>query len=387
LANWCGGTFVEDYGAKGAAVYHGGGEHHSWPDKGGVLILDCEKRLYAMRCLSSNPNHRGVAGHAGSPVNEWGCYADNDYPQSKHTYNALAPFPKEWGAGPMGGLVRIQSGGALVTPETDGKGTVTRVHGWTACYAFDLSQNTEGHRRLSGDAKYVMNGVVPSSINDSALSAADTKREGWWTTARSQSERKGMTFTHRSGTVTNFAAPGLSLVRWACLRYLADDDLLVCICDEPQFGAKRFGVVMLLELSKLPKTQWVTILPSVPNDPAMNWVSGNPAALEAGYCGPQWSSILRAFVAMDMKSPNDVSKTIRKWKLTPPQSGDRLTGQWTWSLETATSADGSTVNVRKDPGSVNGPFGKLVECPALRSLIWTRGPDARGQLIRLAGME
>ena len=37
LANWCGGTFIRDYGPYGGAAYHGGGEHYSWPDAGGVL--------------------------------------------------------------------------------------------------------------------------------------------------------------------------------------------------------------------------------------------------------------------------------------------------------------------------------------------------------------
>jgi hypothetical protein len=381
FANWCGGTFVDDYGAMGAAAYHGGGEHFSWPDKGGVLVLDCDKRIYAMRCLSSVTTHRGVAGNAGSPVNDWGCYADNDYPQSKHTYNCLSQMPREWGGGPMGALVRVgHSGGLLNAP--DGK----RVHGYSATYRFDLSQEIDGHSRLTGNNKYVLDSSGnPASINDSAVSCMDSRRQGWWTFSRTSAGLRGLSFTHRTGTIANFAAPGLALAFWAKMHHFADEDVLCVMCDEPSFGTNLFGVVKLLDLSALPRTQWISITPDRPDDSTLKWQA--PGSIQCGYIGPQWSPILQAFVAIDMRNPNGVSDTIRIWKLAPPRAGDRFTGKWTWTLETAKSADGSTINVRKDSGSVNGPFGKLVECPALRSLVWTRGPDARGQLIRLAGME
>jgi len=53
--------------------------------------------------------------------------------------------------------------------------------------------------------------------------------------------------------------------------------------------------------------------------------------------------------------------------------------------ETLTSADGSQINLRTDAGSVNGAFGRLVECPALRAFVWTRGVQNKGQLLRPAG--
>jgi hypothetical protein len=59
---------------------------------------------------------------------------------------------------------------------------------------------------------------------------------------------------------------------------------------------------------------------------------------------------------------------------------------WRVQSETLTSADGSQINLRTDAGSVNGAFGRLVECASLRAFVWTRGMANKGQLLRAAGM-
>ena len=93
--------------------------------------------------------------------------------------------------------------------------------------------------------------------------------------------------------------------------------------------------------------------------------------------------MLGCFVMLDTNFDGGVQ--CRVWKLTPPPSGQRLTGEWAWSYEIVTSADGSTI-AKTDHASVNGAWGRLVECPALRAFVWTRSIDRKGQLIRLAGM-
>ena len=63
---------------------------------------------------------------------------------------------------------------------------------------------------------------------------------------------------------------------------------------------------------------------------------------------------------------------------------------WAWTTETVTSHDGSALvpnNRVTDYGSSNGIWGKLIECPSLRSLVWTRSAAAKGQLIRPRGMK
>jgi hypothetical protein len=270
-----------------------------------------------------------------------------------------------------------------------------------ATWRFDLSQDADGVTRLNGDTPYLIyrdQPTVPATTNDSPVACFDAKREGAWHFSRTQSANRGLSFTHKSGRVDNFAAPALNLVSWASMHHMPDDDLLCVICDEPKFSQNRFGVVKLLRMDALPGGEWVTILPTVPDDEAMRWNLGlppggifdmwasathgdpNPVAIQAGYTGAQWSTLLGSFVAMDYKTGT------RVWKLTPPPPGQRFTGTWAWTVETVTSADGSTMDVRNDSASQNGAFGKLVECPALKSLVWTRRVDKPGQLIRLRGM-
>jgi hypothetical protein len=359
----------------GAVAYHGGGEHFSAPDKGGVLLLDCGARRYVMRNLSSITTHMEAvpipSGVVGSSTNKWGAYADNDYPQNKHTYSCLSYQPAAWGEAPQGALMRVA--------HTGGNDSALGVDGLSSTYRFDLSQAKDGHSRITGEQLYDFgNTPTGARVHDTIFACIDTIREGWWAFPRTSATVKELAFTHRDGTVTNFARRGLSLAYWAKLHHFADDDLLCVMCDEPSFGTNLFGVVKLLDLGA-PNAEWVSITPARPDDPELIWQG--PGSIQCGYCGPQWSSILGAFVCIGRRPDQ-----LRVWKLTPPPPEQRFSATWTWSVETVASGDGSTVNCYTDPANVNGSFGKLVECEPLRSLVWTRGIDRRGLLIRLAGM-
>ena len=318
----------------------------------------------------------------GSPTNEYGCYADNDYPQSKHTYSCLSYQPAAWGNAPQGALMRVA--------HTGGDDTAIGINGFSSTYRFDLSKDVDGFTRISGAQRYTFQkdatGVpLPARIDDTIYAAIDTKRQGWWALRRSSANATWLAFTSKDGTVTNFVGPALVLARWAKMYHFPDDDVLCLICDEPSFGETKFGVVKLLDLSSTDLTartinaKWVSIDPSRPDDPELIW--NGPGGIQAGYCGPQWSTILQSFVCISRRP--DI---LRVWKLKPPVAGQRLTGAWAWSGEVVTSADGTTVNCYSDPGNVNGSFGKLVECVGIRSLVWSRGASKPGIAIRLQGM-
>lgn len=379
LANWCGGVFIPDFGVRGSIGYHGGGEHFSAPDKGGTFMLDFDARQYVARNLSSIPHMQAMwtTGDVaiGSPTNEYGCYRDNDYPQRKHVYSCLSYRPKAWGNAPQGALMRVAC--------TGGDDTAIGINGFSATYQFDLSQQIDGHTRISGAQRYTfdkdVNGVPqPARIDDTIYACIDTIRQGWWALRRASSGKKWLAFTAQDGTVTNFVGPPLTLTAWAKMHHFPDDDVLCIICDEPSFGVMKFGVVKLLQLGD-PNAQWVTIDPSRPDDPELIW--NGPGGIQAGYCGPQMSSLLQSFVCISRRP--DV---VRIWKLALPPAGQRFGGAWAWSGESFTSADGSTMNCYSDAGNVNGSFGKLIECPSLRALGWTRDASKPGFLIRPQGM-
>ena len=366
LVNWCGGTFIRDYGPYGGAAYHGGGEHYSWPDAGGVLMLNCATRRYEIRCLPAIRTHMGVAGGKGSATNEWGAYADDDYPQMKHTYNCLSEMPAAWGGGERGSLVRVAHTGGLLLV-ADGK----RTHGYSSTYRFDLSQATDGHSRLTGERRYDFGSGKPATVNDAIGCGMDSLREGWWAFARTGSGHGDrMCFTHRTGRVDNAATPPIQLL-WGTVHHFADDDTLVAIAG----GAP--GQIVISH----PGAAWSRVS-----------VEGDAADLDSfhktylGYVGFKWSTLLQCFVGLDLHSQPGGPASVRLWKIVPPEiASQRLMTPWRVRSETLTSADGSQMNLRTDAGSVNGAFGRLVECPALRSFVWTRGVQNKGQLLRPAG--
>jgi hypothetical protein len=399
LANWTGGTFVDDFGTAGGAVYHGGGEHFSWNDRGGVLVLDCAARKYVMRCVPSNEDHWGVAGAVlpdgrnnltGSETNEWGDYADDDTPQSKHTYNGVVPFPKAWGGGPQGGLIRIQSGGQLrrVVQMTDMQGRpvfkddgtpAIQTHGFASAHAFDLSQKRDGQRRLSG--KIDLGSGRPAITNDSPGCGIDYLREGWWMFARGGAGAGDrMAFIHKSGQVTSPATSAISLP-WGRLHHFADDDTLCVIAGKQGEGARN--IVALCHPG--PTNPWKEVqLTGSESDLALFRVR------YSGYIGFQWSAILNCFVGIHAWQLSTDMSQVGVWKVVQPDTAaKRWTEPWRVELEVVKSADGSQIDMLTDHAvnAGNGlSYGKLVECKKLRSLVWTRRTDKPGQLIRLRGM-
>jgi len=380
LANWCGGTFISSYGLRGGVAYHGGREHSqiTTNSQQAVYVLDCNSGLYVRRCFPTQTNTQGLftgtpLAYSGTPTDQWGAYTDGSA-GAMHTYAGLCEMPAAWNEGTPAMVRVFQSAGASAA---------LLGESYAATWRFDLSKANHSlaepsMTRLTGDQTYHQFANRPADVavvSDAPTACIDTIREGWWAFSRTSSGNRGVSFTHRLGAITNFAAPGLALARWSKMHHFSDDDILCVMCDEPAFGVTRFGVVKLLAMDQLPGGSWITVLPTLPPSPS--------PLISCGYGGPQWSSMLGCFVMLDTNF--DGGAQCRVWKLIPPPPGQRLTGEWAWSHEIVTSADGSTI-AKTDHASVNGAWGRLVECPALRAFVWTRSIDRKGQLIRLAGM-
>lgn len=394
LTNWTGGAFNPDFGAMGAAMYYGGGEHFSWPDnKGGVLLLDAAARAYLMRCLPPVTTNMGVAGASGSPVDDFGCYIAGGYPQTKHSYNGVGHVPAAWGIGAQGGLIRIQSGGPLNEPlpqQVDMQGNPVfkadgtpqlRTHGWTAAHVFDVSQAIGGYRRLTGEQMIDLGSGKPSNTNDAPGIGIDMLREGHWMFAR-QGAGAGdrMAFIAKDGTVTspNTTAIGLD---WGRLHHFDDDDTLVAVAS---------GIAIC---HPGPTNPWKRVTFNVNAADASAWTATRIQYL--GYIGFHFWRLLNCFVGIDtapVLKPDGVTKdlsAVRIWKIFPPDTAaKRWTDPWFVERETITSADGSQIDVSLDQAlnSSGLSYGKLVPCDGLRSLLWTRSVNKPGQLIRPRGV-
>lgn len=407
---WCSGAFIADYGPYGAIAYHGGRDHNSVPANAqqAVYVLDLEARLYERKCypieshmqakLYTNSSPPPPLTYIGTPSDDWGAYPDGSS-NAQHTYANLCEMPVAWGGGPKGSLVRVaESGGASKSKVDAGATDTGAAEGNSATWRFDLSKAEHtladpATMRLTGDQLYHFrpdNPNIVACVTDAITACIDRTREGWWAFQRTMGTPllRGLSFTSKTGVVTNFAARPVLFGFWSKMHHFADDDLLCVLSDEISWDVWRFGTVKLLNLNSA--DDWVTIIPTLPDDVSVNWTKWGtpPDHLSCGYGGPTWCQDLDGgcFVMLDFKNPSGIQSQLRVWKLTPPPPGQRFTGTWAWTVETVTSSDGSTVNVRVDVGSSNGALGRLIECPALRSLVWTRSHGQKGQLIRLQGM-
>jgi hypothetical protein len=392
ISNWCGGVFIPELGVRGAAAYHGGGEHSVWTDSSrtgpgeqGVYLLDCDARVYVRRCYPV-AEHRGVVLTGdGSPTDEWGAYLDDGSPQSKHTYNGIERMPSAWGGGAQGSLVRVGHTGGLVAGTTD-------VMGLSATWRFDVSKESHDPGdpsifKLTGSNTYDFGVGRPATINDAPIACIDHVREGWWSTHRTGSGwGDRMCFTAKDGTIRGPLGRPFG-TGWAALHHFAADDVVVRLSDDGADGSWRADVWRAdsdegwmrapLERQDIEDTRPET---------------GRKNYCEIGYMHPRWSTILGCFVGLDHQYPahgSGPSSTLRVWKITPPPPGERATGTWTATWELCTAIGDSPTNVLdvwNDAGSVNGVFGRFVECPALRAFVWTRRADRPGQMVRLLGM-
>lgn len=396
FGNWCGGAFVPDFGARGGAVYAGGGEHNQWTDSSttgpgqqGAYVLDCDTRLYSRKCYPVT-NHTGATlSGAPTPVDIWGAYVDDGSPQSKHTYTCTSYMPAAWGGGSSGSFVLVSQSGGL---------TGTQAAGYSGTWKFDLSSASHSAgapsvTKLTGANTYNYGDGLPAGINNAPTACIDMTREGWWSTHRVSSGQGGkMAFTSKAGVITSPQGQTHGFDNYCAMHHFATDDVVVSLTDIVVNGEWVWQPWVWQAGTANAWAQNTNITRQTITD---EYAPGFKAYPAIGEMQPRWSSILGCFVGIDYLYPwgAQPTTTVRVWKITPPASGQRFSGTWTatWELVQAKAGTEATnrMNMTQgvgDAAAFNSAWGKLVECPSLRAFVWSRDVNKPGQLIRLQGM-
>jgi len=407
LANWCGAAYIRDYSANGGIAYHGGGEHSNWPDRGGVVVLDLSTRRYEWVCAPANTSHVGAASAGvGSPVGGYGEYLDDGSPQSKHTYNGLCEMPAAWGGGPRGSLIRAPHTGGLTNaaPPFGSTSDPFTTQGYAGTWRFDLSKGSHSVRNpaifnMTAGQYFNHDPGTPgykSVANSGVGSCMDEIRQGFWT-GEAFPNGSGWCFVTKAGIIYRTLSPGTppgGLGRGFFQPYhFADTDELICFTD---WNGPRIYVGKPVGNPPTGFSSWANA--AIRFSPSSIENEFNCVAFD--YHGPKWSSILGCFVCIQPYNSNPPPTgiglaqpsltVVSVFKITPPPAGQRQTGTWVITKESLTSADGSVMRLdsarNPDSANQNGSYGKLLEAPRLRSLVWTRNASDKGQLLRLTGM-
>jgi hypothetical protein len=178
------------------------------------------------------------------------------------------------------------------------------------------------------------------------------------------------------------------------LHHLADDDIIVRLSDDRLMnGFVPTWQVHVWQAGT--SNAWVQVKVERQDIADLN-AFGIKAYPSIGEMHPRWSSLLGCFVGLDPLYPigKQPTQVIRVWKVIPPPAGQRFGSAWQIVSELVTAVAGlptnefnmTNGNVAGDAGTVNGVYGRFVECPALRAFVWTRDVNKPGQLVRLQGM-
>jgi hypothetical protein len=389
FGNWCGGAFLRDYSAYGGVGYHGGGRHGGTPNNTGVMMLNLATRQYEWVCKSvlfHNQATQGAGVGEAYPTDDFGYYVDDGTAQSPHTYNAMCEMPAAWGGGPKGSLIRAGNTAGDSTSLTIAMGSAQ--DGYGSIGRFDVSQEFGGHSRLSGAIEHRPG--IPQQGNYFGA-CTDHTRQGWFNGVMGAGGGSGDTmFVHRTGAITRYAGLSNSNRYDGIFHHFGEqgqDVLLRCT----DFDSTSF--IHIADMSLATPT-WINKSGTVTNVQNIYPYGGSgPATIESlGVAGIRWSTILNCFVWIDSVNTINGGLSVRVCRLTPSNPADILGSTWDAQNEILTSMDGSRIRNgdglggTPDEGSVNGAWGRLLEAPALRALVWSRGASQYGQLIRLQGM-
>jgi hypothetical protein len=387
FVNWSGGSYVADFSPLGAMVYEGGG-HGSTQTSGivdGKLILDLSTLTWsfvgAASRLFNEPNSKDrppsftSTDEYGQRIGELNGIVSVFAP---HTVYGCQTFPKAWGGGPKGSVVRLGFAGADYL--------------YNALWATDLSVAVGGWKKLVPIVQVASTGAV-STKGVYATTAIDESRQGWWCGTHNA---PWLVFVGKDGTVTTYERAGMNVLGNVPFTRDPNRDKLVrtqiVAVDQP---------LKIYELDcKNPNAGWIA--KSLVPDPAtiadrmqLPGYGRNPYGRTQmvnnfGPCGLEWSTLLGGFAIFQDGTclgshsgpPVDMPHV---WVLTYDSSGDN----YDIRRETLQPAPGTAgVAYAGTPAAqvYNGAFNKFREVPALRCFIWAAAADKKPQAFRLRGM-
>lgn len=348
---WVRRVWAPNYGTHGAIVHYGSG--HTQMHQGCVIFDLGQLRWF----FSNAPTQRHTPQ---DPQDADGRFVSDRSFYAPHTYLHSEYFPPAWGGdSPNGSLI---------------------LSGFTTPHILDLSQPTGGERLLA-TTRYEPQGT--SGMAGYGACDIDYGRQGWWLS----SSLGKQAFLHRSGVWTYYENPK-SPYDWHPVNYYAAEDILIYL--EP---------ILDVLPARPSTTHWAGWRlwgwrPGTPSRILLTQAGTPPKLNTPLYGGFNWSTILGCFIWYwaDCQVANDSGYLDRPIvrndpklvnKLTPPPLGQALTGRWTWSSETLTSADGFAPHTA---GYSNGTFRALIEVPQYRCFIHCGGWSVKPQAFRLTGM-
>jgi hypothetical protein len=389
--SWCGGAFLRDYSVYGGVGYHGGGRHGGTPNNPGVMMLNLATRQYEWVCKTNFHLQPNVANYptqalTGSPTDDFGYFQDDGTAASPHTYNSICEWPASWGGGTKGSLVR--GGNTAGDSTTLTIATGESQDGYGSIGRFDVSQEFGGHSRISGVIEHRPG--IPQQGNYFGA-CTDHTRQGWFTGVMGAGGGHGDTmFVSKTGAITRYTGLSNSNRYEGIFHHFGEqgqDVLLRC----SDFDSTSF--LHIADMSLATPT-WINKSSTVSN--VANMVpfgtNGPGSSDSVGTAGIRWSTLLNCFVWMDYRTTINTGLGVRIGKLIPSNPSNILGSTWDVQIETVTSQDGSRLRqidqgqVLADEASYTGTYGRLLEAPLLRSLVWSRGSGHKGILIRLQGM-
>lgn len=352
---WTSAAFNPDFSVRGAAVYHGGGHNSSsLPNVQGAYVLDLDGPTWYYRCAPTVVHNEGSVPET---YDSYGEYADGS-PFAAHIYDSFQWFPKAWGGGTQGSIIKVGFAGSAA---------------YNAAHTFDLSQTTLGYQRVV-DVITLGSFSSPTSGNDTGSYGGlcfDRVRQGWWYGASSDTGRTAFMGKPVSGVspVTYYAGNAGSNLAGSGKGMAIHEGLdMIVSASWTLTSAPRLRVMN--PASPLP-AGWVNAVLQLGTAPSFPVNDGTSIFL--AQCGIRWSKWAQKLYMHDsIGTPQGV------YWLEPTNPAD-ATQPWNLNLEILTSQDGSVIAPNT---SGNPDYGKLVECDLLPGFVWCPNSTNTPQILR-----
>jgi hypothetical protein len=369
---WNGGVYAPLLGAYGSLLCFGGG--HFAYEGNCIVRFDIATRAWS---LLTQPAPYGPGSPGWSNIDDlnavvgpWGQYPDNT-PYPFHTNMGVDYLAHDAGGGSQGSF-------AFISHDQTGVNCDDICKIWRC----DLAQAQVGTPasawswKPDGSTSIAKFNAGDGSQQRNAI-CYDSKRKGLWI---QRMPSGGLAFySFLTSTETNVPLnSGNSFFLYngaqeaAIMEYNEARD---CIIAPYNDGANKIACIDLsgftLGVSAFAPTHVITQSGTPP---------GSISSGSAPFDRPAYSSYDGHFYMLDWTSKS----VARLYKLTVPAT---LTGTWVWSNETLTAKSGESLAIMpNNAGRSNGAafYGRFRYVPALKSFIWSDGPNLHAQLGRPA---